>query len=110
MGAGRVVSFTAVDDSIGSTVEGNFTNAATIMSFHEDGSIMAKVVYMEGTQKLVLNFELDVKALIPAPEDQNMDKEEKLFESWYAAGGGGSSAATRPSSIFETFTERVFGS
>ena len=78
----RIVSFTARDEVTGDEVTAEFTEAAQIVSFNEDGSIQAKVIYMEGAVNLVLNFELDIKSLLPAPSEDQLRQQEDFFSAW----------------------------
>ena len=80
--SGRIISFTARDEVTGEEVSAEFSDAAQIISFNEDGSIQAKVIYMEGAVNLVLNMELDIKSLIPAPEKPQLKPQEDFFSAW----------------------------
>jgi len=90
----RITSFFARDEVTGEEIEATFSDAVQIMSFNEDGSVNAKVIYMEGAVSLVLNLELDVKSLIPAPEKDKLAPQEDFFSAWRAPSVSGPISVT----------------
>lgn len=91
-----VTSFFARDEVTGEEVQASFSDAAQVISFNEDGSANAKVIYMEGDVSLVINFELDIKSLIPAPDKDRLAQQEDFFSAWNQPSGSGVPSPPQP--------------
>ena len=76
----KILGFYASDDDLGGEVTSQFSEAAQVFVIHEDGETTAKIVVMEGPVSIVLNVDIDIKSLLPQPQQpqQQMD----MFAAW----------------------------
>ena len=76
----KILGFYASDDDLGGEVTSQFSEAAQVIVMHEDGSTTAKIVVMEGPVSIMLDVEIDIKSLLPQPQ-QPMQQVD-MFGAW----------------------------
>lgn len=79
MTGNRITHIYAIDNSTGNEVAITFTNPQ-VMVMAEDGSLQARVVYVERGVTLLLTFEIDPKSVLPMP--QAGEPEPEMFGAW----------------------------